>query len=86
MNPAQDEAIMEKLTSPYKWGMVIDLDRCTGCGACVVACQAENNVGLCGKQAAWNATRVRLTRISKKGELVTAEHPQGSYRSDLIGI
>lgn len=39
-----------------------------------------------GQQAAWNATRVRLTRISKQGELVTAGHPQGSYRSDLIGI
>ncbi len=38
------------------------------------------------QQAAWNATRVRLTRISAKGELVTAGHPQGSYRSDLIGI
>jgi len=37
-------------------------------------------------QPAWNATRVRLTRISAKGELVTAGHPQGSYRSDLIGI
>lgn len=37
-------------------------------------------------QPAWNATRVRLTRISAQGGLVTAGHPQGSYRSDLIGI
>ena len=37
-------------------------------------------------QPAWNATRVRVTRISEKGELVTAGHPQGSYRSDLIEI
>ena len=37
-------------------------------------------------QPAWNATRVRVTRISDKGALVTAGHPEGSYRSDLIEI
>ena len=38
------------------------------------------------QQPAWNATMVRVTRVSQKGNLVTAEHPQGSYRSDLVGI
>jgi molybdopterin-containing oxidoreductase family iron-sulfur binding subunit len=41
-----------------RWGMVIDLDRCTACGACTVACREENNVPQAGPDAAHQGRQI----------------------------
>ena len=37
---------MSSDTNGIRYGMVIDVDKCTGCGACSVACMSDNNVGV----------------------------------------
>ncbi|HEY4612611.1 MAG TPA: molybdopterin-dependent oxidoreductase, partial [Bacteroidota bacterium] len=63
--PHQPTLYPEHEHPDYRWGMTIDLDKCTGCSACVTACYAENNIPVVGKQQVQLGRELSWLRVER---------------------
>ncbi len=67
-----------------RWGLAIDLSKCTGCAACVTACYAENNIATVGEELMQRGREMSWMRLERYW--LTDEHgePQGAVNSPML--